>query len=247
MTALSQNVDLAATGGEYRRLPGEINANPFQGSLLSYAADGYVHELVAGERFAGVNRTRIPTAEVPTADGSRQFDATAGVFTITVALSGAAIDDVAHRRNVYASDDATFTFTPGGNTLIGRIVGIDAAGLAIILCQTTDVAATGACTEGVVTHAATGALTITPAMFGKLNLVPSTGAQAATLPLAADVAGQSITFKKTTANAVALTLTGAGAETIDGSNTNAVIDAQFDTLTLVSDGVGFHIVAYKIA
>lgn len=243
MTALSQNVDLAATGGEYRRLPAEINANPYQGSLLSYAADGYVHELVAGEKFAGVNRTRVPTAEVATADGQRQFDAIGGEFTITVTLAGAAIDDVAHRRNVYASDDATFTFTANGNTLIGRIIGIDAAGKAIILAQTADFAAGGICQDGVVTHAATGALTITTAMLNKLNLIPSTGAQAATLPLAADAAGQSITFKKTTANAVALTITGAGAETIDGSNTNAVIDAQYDTLTLVSDGTGWHIVA----
>ena len=247
MTALALNVDISPTGGIFRRLPSEISANPYQGSLLSYAADGYVRELVAGEPFAGVSRQRIPSAEAASADGSREIDAIAGEFTITVTLSGAAIDDVAHRRNVYASDDGTFTFTATANTLIGRVIGIDGSKV-IILCQTAEFAAGGACQSGVVSKAATGALTITTADLNKLILLPSTGAQAVTLPAAADCGGQFLTFKKTTADAVAATLTRAGSDTIDGATTNAVIDAAQDTLTLVSDGTtGWHIVAAKIA
>ena len=46
---------------------------------------------------------------------------------------------------------------------------------------------------------------------------------------------------------MALTLDGAASETIDGATTNAVIDAAQDTLTIISDGTGWHIIASKIA
>jgi hypothetical protein len=247
MTALALNVNLAPTGGEFRRLPSEISANPFQGSLLSYAADGYVHELVAGEPFAGICRQQIQTPEIATADGSRAIEATAGTFTITATLSGVAQDDVLHGRRVFASDDATITFTPTGNTLIGRITGLEGS-KAIITCQTLDHQAVAPCSAGTVAKAATGALTITTADLNKLIKLPSTGAQAVTLPAAADCAGQFLTFKKTTADAVAATLTAAGSDTIDGASTVATIDAAQDTITLTSDGVlGWWIIAQKIA
>ena len=68
MTALSLDSDIAPTGGQFRRLPSEISANPYAGSLLSFALDGFVRELVAGEPFAGVARTPIETKDAATAD-----------------------------------------------------------------------------------------------------------------------------------------------------------------------------------
>ena len=63
------------------------------------------------------------------------------------------------------------------------------------------------------------------------------GAFAATLPLAADAVGRIITFIKTDSAANAVTLTGAGAELINGANTNAtLVAAQWDTARLYSDG-----------
>lgn len=243
MTALSVDADLAPTGGQYRRLPSEISANPYGGSLLSFAADGYVHELVAGEPFAGIARTAIETADAATADGSRYIEAVAGTFFITATLSGVAQDDAAHGREVYASDDATLTFTPTGNTRIGRVIGVDGT-KAIILCTTDKGAAVAS--NGTRTLAATGDVTLTSADLDRVILLPSTGAQAITLPASADSAGHTITFKKTTANAVAATLTPASG-TIDGAATNAVIDAAQDSLTIFCDGTNWHIIAYKIA
>jgi hypothetical protein len=154
---------------------------------------------------------------------------------------------VLHGRRVFASDDATITFTPTGNTLIGRITGLEGS-KAIITCQTLDHQAVAPCSAGTVAKAATGALTITTADLNKLIKLPSTGAQAVTLPAAADCAGQFLTFKKTTADAVAATLTAAGSDTIDGASTVATIDAAQDTITLTSDGVlGWWIIAQKIA
>ena len=55
-----------------------------------------------------------------------------------------------------------------------------------------------------------------------------------------------MTFLKTTSNAVAATLDGNAAETIDGATTLATIDAQFDTAILVSDGTQWIVVARDI-
>ena len=245
MAVLTVDVDLAPTGGQLRRLPVEINANPFSGSLMSVAADGYVRELVAGEPFAGICRQAIETADAATADGSRMVDVIAGTFVITATLSGVAIDDVSHERRVFASDDGTLSFSGVGNTLIGQVIGLDGS-KAIILCSTEPAAGIG--TRGTVTKAATGNLTLTPADCDKVIVLPSTGAQAVTLPAAADCAGRFLTFKKTTADAVAATLTRAGSDTIDGATTVATIDAANDTITIVSDGgAAWYIVAQKIA
>jgi hypothetical protein len=136
MTALSADFDLAVTGGDYRRLPSEAAANPYNGSLLSYAADGYVHELVAGEPFAGVCRVPIDTSDAATADGSRYIEAVGGQFYATVTLT-ATVANIGQR--VFATDDATFTLTQASaSTFVGRVVGIESATKAIILMQTQE-------------------------------------------------------------------------------------------------------------
>ena len=243
MTVLSLDSDIAPTGGQFRRLPSEISANPYGGSLLSFALDGFVHELVAGEPFAGVARTPIDTKDAATADGTRYIEATSGTFTITGTLSGVAQDDAAHGREVYASDDGTLSFTPASNTRIGKIIGVDGT-KAIILCETEKSCAVAS--NGNRSLAATGAVTLTTADLGRLILLPSTGAQAITFPPSADCAGQTLAFKKTAAAAVAATLTPASG-TIDGAATSAVIDAAQDSLTVYCDGTNWHIIAYKIA
>ncbi len=243
MTALTVDADLSPTGGQFRRLPSEISANPFGGSLLSFAIDGYVRELVAGEPFAGIARVGIETAKAATADGSRYIEAITGEFVISAVIANVAQDDAAHGREVYASDDATLTFTPTGNTRIGRVIGVDGT-KAIILCNTEHCPSIAS--NGVRALAATGNVTLTTADLDRVILLPSTGAQAITFPASADCAGHTITFKKTTADAVAATLTPASG-TIDGAANNAVIDAANDSLTVYCDGTNWYIIAFKIA
>jgi hypothetical protein len=166
MAVLTIDADLGLTGGTFRRLPSEISANPFSGSLLSFAADGYVHELVAGEPFAGVCRHAIQTADVATADGSRYIDAVAGMFIATITLS-ATVADI--NRRVYATDDGTFSFTQAAaSTYIGRVLGIESSTKAIVLCQTSDtvdadhfsLAAAGTALTNTVTRTALASYTI---------------------------------------------------------------------------------------
>jgi hypothetical protein len=246
MTALTVEADRSCNGGVVRRLPLELSANPFVGSLLSFAIDGYVRELTAGEPFAGIAEKSIPTALAGAADGDVRCDARSGMFIGRMALTGVAQDDAAHCRPVFASDDNTLTFSPSGNTLVGYVIGVEATNVAIILFVTSDCQGMRN-VLGVKTLAATGNQSLTTADLNKLILVPSTGAFALTLPVAADCTGGRYIIKKNTADAVILTLTGAGAETIDAANTFTSIDAAYDTVTIVSDGTGWHIVAKMIA
>lgn len=244
MTALAQNADRRIAGGDFAPLPVQASANPYQGSLLSLPATGYAHELVAGEPFAGICIEQIATANAASADGGRTVNAISGEFLFEMPLTGVAQDDVAHRRPVYASDDNTLTFTPTGNTFVGVVVGVSATNVAIIQGKTNRCCPIAQ--RGTRTLAATGNITLTTADLDKVILLPSTGAQTITLPASADCAGRSITVKKTTADAVAATITPASG-TIDGAANHAAIDAANDTITAYCDGTNWYITAQKIA
>lgn len=238
---LTASTDLRISGGTLTPLPLEAAANPFQGSLLSRAADGYARELVAGEPFVGVARRPVPTAEAAAADGGNVVEAISGIMYAEIPLTGVAIDDAAHCRKVFATDDGTFAFT--GETLVGMVVGVAATNRAKVILVTADMQhLLGGPISGVKSLAATGNQTLTTAALGKLILCPNTAALTVTLPGAADSAGRMLMFKKTTSAAHTVTLDGAGAETIDGAATSTVLDGQYDTITIVSDGTGWHIV-----
>ena len=73
------------------------------------------------------------------------------------------------------------------------------------------------------------------------------GAITVNLPAAADVPGQQLTVKKVSGGVNAVTLDGNGAEEIDGSTTNADVDAQYDVLTIICDGTQWLILNQEIA
>jgi len=83
-----------------------------------------------------------------------------------------------------------------------------------------------------------------PLTIGALGYVMcgNTGNVTFVLPAAATAyntttsSGASFTFVKTTANSYAITLDGNGSETINGAATNSEIDAQWDFLTITSNG-----------
>lgn len=166
---------------------------------------------------------------------------------IELTIASIAITDKG--KKVYASDDQTGVLTNGGT--YGNFIGH------VVKKVATNIALVELCYDGIAGHerygvsrtlAATGAQTIYKTDLNKTIFIPSTGAQAITLPAVADTqAGDRLTFIKTTSNAVAATLTGSGAETIDGSNTLATIDAQYDTAILVSTGAAWIVLARDIA
>lgn len=83
--------------------------------------------------------------------------------------------------------------------------------------------------------------------IGKIIECGNTGAVTFTLPAASTVINGSYTFVKTTTDAFAITLDGNGSETINGSTTNAEMDAQWDTITVHTDGSNWKITAKVIS
>jgi hypothetical protein len=67
------------------------------------------------------------------------------------------------------------------------------------------------------------------------------GAITIDLPPAADMAGKTVDIKKIDSSINSVTLDGDGAETIDGSLTQ-VLTAQYDEITVLSDGTAWYII-----
>lgn len=80
-----------------------------------------------------------------------------------------------------------------------------------------------------------------------LQVDTSGGAVQVDLPDPANIEGRRITVKKTTGDVNAVTLETPGSETIDGAANHSTLDAQWDSLTLISDGVNYLIENSTIA
>ena len=95
--------------------------------------------------------------------------------------------------------------------------------------------------------AVVSAHTMTIAEIGFVTCTSAGGTYTITLPAVATSAGAWYIFKKTDADANAITLDGNGAETIDGAATVATIDAQYDVIGIYCDGTAWHIFTEDLA
>ena len=126
--------------------------------------------------------------------------------------------------------------TASPNTLVlrdnlGGIVGVQVAG--------SELKTTGMLTLAVSPSKTTSFTVDTTAVLWLCNATG--GAIVATLPPVAGLAGRTYWFKKTDASANNVTVTGSGAETIDGSNTKA-LTTQYAKSGLVCDGSQWSII-----
>lgn len=101
-------------------------ANVFKGAFIGLSG-GYARGLVASDPFVGIAYEAMDnTGGAAGVKSVRAY--TQGDFRL--ALAGAAITDLG--ASVYASDDETLTLTASGNSLVGKIVGFEAAGVVIV-------------------------------------------------------------------------------------------------------------------
>jgi plastocyanin len=179
--------------------------------------------------FVGVSAQ--PNFEVPSggAAGDVKIEVKQPRF-LTAPIAAAAADDVG--RTVYWTDDQTVSFDPG---VYGNIAGVvQSVPTATAVCFEPGYTKGAKAAVGAArTLAATGNQDITKYDVGKVILVPNSAALQVNLPAIADVnLGDEITFIKTSAAAFAITVDGAGSETINGSATHATMDALGDTITI---------------
>lgn len=248
MTVLAAAADrsvLPLTQSSKSRQALAASVRPFQGSAMGVTPAGYHRTLTAGDIFAGFAERTLDANDVVASDGGQMAWLDMGIALVELPVSGVARDDIGHRRIVWATDDGTFGFTPTA-TMIGPVVGVAGTNLAIVLAIPDRFMTPGVGARGVATLA-DAAVTLTTAHLDKILLVPNSAARTVTLPAVADCAGRFLTFKKTHAAAAAITLDANSTELIDAAETFAAMDAQYDTVTIYSDGAAWHIVAKMIA
>lgn len=155
-----------------------------------------------------------------------------------LAIASVAVTDIG--KTVYATFDQTGTLDYSATTyanVIGWVVDVAASGIALVE-PVYDFYAGNVRLGAAKRLAATGAQTISKFDAGKVLFIANTAALTLTLPPIADVpAGRWIKFIKDHASDTNIvTLDGNASEEINAATTSVLIDAVYDTMTLISNG-----------
>ncbi len=130
--ALSGNAPLTQAIGESSVFPVAASVRPYAGSMLGDAS-GYARPLVAGDKFLGHSQEERNNASGGA--GALFVEGLTGRYTGQVTIASVAITDI--DKDVFASDDATYTLTRGANTLVGKVKRYVSANLAVVEFDTT--------------------------------------------------------------------------------------------------------------
>lgn len=216
--ALTQNTTRTAVSGDEVSLPVLESAVIYKGSAVGVTAAGYARALVGGDTFKGF---AVAGADnLAGASGDSDVDVRQeGMFRL--AIAGADVSANAGAP-VYATDDNTFTLTPGGS-YIGDVVVWSQGNEAIVALRTGDFGPDANTLQGSVTVAADALAIPTAAAF----VAKSSGADAEACTLANGVPGQVLT--------IALVSDGGGTVTITpttASFTSVALADAGDTVTV---------------
>lgn len=111
--------------------PVKASSTIYEGSAVGSSA-GYARALTAGDTFLGF---ALAKAVGGSADGDVKVNVrTAG--RVQLSVTSAAVTDIS--RDVYASDDGTFSFEATNNTLIGKVHRYVSTGVAIVAFNTAN-------------------------------------------------------------------------------------------------------------
>lgn len=116
MTTLAVNKPRVYEGDGYNEIPVIAADIIFEGAAVGDNASGYARPLVAGDPFLGFADQKVDNSLGSAGDKSIKLRRSG---FIVLPITSAAITD--RGKAVYASDDDTFTFTKGSNTLIGYV------------------------------------------------------------------------------------------------------------------------------
>lgn len=128
MTALNSDVlRTFETQEDSNALPIASKAKIFSGALVGRTEDGYGRTLQAGDTAAGFAIDAVDNTDGEDGDVMVSVKARGKV---SLFISGLGVADVG--KNVYASDDNTFTLTETGNSLVGKVVRFEKADYGIV-------------------------------------------------------------------------------------------------------------------
>lgn len=127
MTTLAANVVRVYEHGDINTLPVIASDIIYEGAAVGDNASGYARPLVAGDPFRGFAVRKADNSAG--AAGAVNVDVRTRGF-IQLAIGSLAITDVG--KDVFASDDNTFTLTQSTNTRIGYVHRFVSSGVGIV-------------------------------------------------------------------------------------------------------------------
>lgn len=236
---------------EMRALPVAMDAHIYKGALVGLSG-GYARPLEAGDIFAGVAYEEMDNT------AGQPGDLVVRVFTqgdFEHELAGA--DRVHNFGPIFALDDQTLTVNSSGHSFVGHQIDVVGDDRIVVRIQVAPMPLAGGTMAGplvsaglkhqVVTKVSATSVAIGVADLGGVIVVTGTTASSLNLPSAAEAGpGAWCTFIKTGVSGV-LTVTPAGSDSIDSAGSHTLMGAAHDTVTIVCDGMGWHVVAAKIA
>lgn len=127
MTTLAANKPRAFELGDLNEFPVVASDIIYEGAMVGDNASGIARPLVAGDPFRGVALSKADNSAGAAGDIRVQVRERG---YIRLPITSLAITDVG--KDVYASDDDTFTLTKGSNTRIGYVSRWESTGWGII-------------------------------------------------------------------------------------------------------------------
>lgn len=127
MTTLAANSPRAWELGDHNEIPSIAADITFQGAAVGDNGSGYGRPLVAGDPFRGFALEICDNSSGSAGDKRIKL---LEEGKVQLPISGLAITDVG--KDVYASDDDTFTLTKGTNSRIGHVHRFVSSGIGIV-------------------------------------------------------------------------------------------------------------------
>ncbi len=130
--ALSANASRVYELGEINELPVKASTKIYEGAAVGDDGTGYVRGLVAGDMFRGFAEAQADNSSGDAGDINVRVNI---LGKIKLAITSLSIKDVG--KNVYASDDGTFTLIGLTNTLIGTVYRYESSGVGLVAFDAT--------------------------------------------------------------------------------------------------------------
>jgi predicted RecA/RadA family phage recombinase len=112
---------------EIRRYPVAASSRIYKGGLVGLNSSKYAHALAAGDKCVGLS---IEACDNSAGGNGERYIRVYSQGDFLMPLTGAARTDIG--KAVYASDDATLTFTATGSSLVGVCVDVPTTGQVIL-------------------------------------------------------------------------------------------------------------------
>lgn len=135
MTTLAADKPLTIVTGDFNSVGIIADDIVYEGAMVGDNASGYGRPLVAGDPFLGHSLVQVDNTGG--AAGAKNIRLRTGRYRGKCTISGVLITDVG--KEVYASDDDTYTLSSYGNSRVGMIIMYVTTNTAIVEFQTNEI------------------------------------------------------------------------------------------------------------